>query len=270
MDLHFLNNIFTADPFHSSKSVSVPRLKTAYILLLLSFSLLLLPLLNAGKKPNEFYKSIPTTSAISDEAEIEEAEISLIYDSLQLEKLGLKKEAFTYAYTGYKNLEEQDVFTKEGLLTICDFSQSSRKKRLYIIDLNNFKLLMNTYVAHGRNSGEEYAKKFSNKPESHQSSLGFYKTKKTYVGGHGLALVLSGLEKGFNDKAERRKIVMHGSEYVGENYLSHSKYIGRSFGCPAIPKNLAGKLITAIKNGTCLFIYHPNKNYLTGSKILNG
>jgi hypothetical protein len=100
--------------------------------------------------------------------------------------------------------------------------------------------------------------------------LGFYKTKKTYVGGHGLALILSGLEKGFNDKAERRKIVIHGSEYVGENYLQRSKYLGRSFGCPAIPKKQAGKLITAIKNGTCLFIYHPSKTYLTGSKILNG
>jgi hypothetical protein len=227
-------------------------------------------LLHAGKKPIEYYQTISETPVIIVAEENDEEEINLIYDSLKLEKLGLKKEAFTYAYTGYKNLVEKDVFTNEGIITICDFSQSSRKKRLYLIDLNAYKLIMHTYVAHGRNSGEEYARKFSNKPESHQSSLGFYKTKKTYFGGHGLALTLSGLEKGFNDKAERRKIVMHGSEYVGENHLRRSKYMGRSFGCPAIPEKQAKKLITAIKNGTCLFIYHPNIPYLTGSKILNG
>ena len=257
-------------PFQNSKSVSVPRLTTILILSLLSVSLLLLPIVNAGKKPGEFHLTITETSVTTVAEENEEAEIDLLYDSLRLEKLGLKKETFTYAYTGYKNLVEQDVFTKEGILTICDFSQSSRKKRLYLIDLHAYKLILQTYVAHGRNSGEEYARKFSNNPESLQSSLGFYKTRKTYFGGHGLALTLSGLEKGFNDRAERRKIVMHGSEYVGENYLRRSKYMGRSFGCPAIPEKQATKIITAIKNGTCLFIYHPNKNYLTGSKILNG
>lgn len=257
-------------PFHLSKSVSVPRLTTTFTLSFLSISLLFIPLLHAGKKPLEFYKPIPEISVLPDTAASYEADIDLIYDSLNLENLGLKKEAFIYAYTGYKNLEEQEVFSKEGLITICDFSQSSRKKRLYIIDLNNYKLIMNTYVAHGRNSGEEYAKRFSNNLESHQSSLGFYKTKKTYIGGHGLSLVLSGLENGFNDKAERRKIVIHGSAYACEDYLRRSEYLGRSFGCPAIPQNQAGKLITTIKNGTCLFIYHPNKTYLTGSKILNG
>ncbi len=244
----------------------MPRLITSILLPFLSISLLFFPLSNAGKNKDTFYFSIPESPDQPNSEEIVEAEINLIYDSLKLEKFGLKKEAFTYAYTGYKNLEEKDVFSKEGLLTICDFSQSSRKKRLYLIDLNAYKLVMQTYVAHGRNSGGEFAKN----PESHQSSLGFYKTKKTYFGGHGLALTLSGLEKGYNDKAEKRKIVMHGSEYVGEKYLKRSKFLGRSFGCPAIPEKLAQKLISTIKNGTCLFIYHPNRNYLTGSKILNG
>ncbi len=229
----------------------------------------MLPLINAGNNSGKVY---PFIQKIFDAAVYDSADIAvdLLYDSLQLEKLGLKKEAFTYAYTGYKNLTEKGVLNKEGIITICDFSQSSKKKRLYLIDLNEYKLLLNTYVAHGRNSGGEFAKKFSNKPESLQSSLGFYKTKKTYYGEHGLALTISGLENGFNDKAERRKIVVHGSNYIGDNYLRYSKYMGRSFGCPAIPKKYSKKLINTIKNGSCLFIYHPNKNYLAGSKILNG
>ena len=196
--------------------------------------------------------------------------ISAIYDSIKLEQAGLNKNAFAYAYKGYSHLEKQGLLNKDRLITICDFSQSSKKKRLYLIDLNEYKLVLNTYVAHGRNSGGEFAKKFSNKPQSLQSSLGFYLTKTTYFGSHGLALTLAGLEKGFNDKAEQRKIVVHGSEYIGDNYLRFTHFMGRSFGCPAIPQKYSATLIQTIKNGTCLFIYHPSKNYLTGSKILNG
>jgi L,D-transpeptidase catalytic domain len=231
---------------------------------------MMLPLLNAGSKSDLvkfqsdfFFKSSSKTKSFDHEME-------LIYDSLQLEKRGLKKEAFIYAYTGYKKLEEEGKLNKEGLITICDFSQSSKRKRLYLIDLNECKLLLNTYVAHGKNSGGEYARKFSNRPESRQSSLGFYTTKTTYYGGHGLALTLSGLEPGFNDKAERRKIVLHGSLYIGDNYKRWGKYMGRSFGCPAVPMKQSKTLINTIKDGSCLFIYHPSKNYLSGSKILNG
>ena len=231
---------------------------------------MLLPLLNAGSKSDLvnfqsgfFFKDPNKTSSFDPEME-------LIYDSLKLAKRGLKKEAFNYAYNGYKKLEEEGKLNKEGLITICDLSQSSKRKRLYLIDLNECKLLLNTYVAHGKNSGGEYAKKFSNRPESRQSSLGFYRTKKTYYGGHGLALTLSGLEPGFNDKAERRKIVLHGSLYIGDNYRRWGKYMGRSFGCPAVPMKQSKTLINTIKDGSCLFIYHPSKNYLSGSKILNG
>ena len=231
---------------------------------------MLLPLLNAGSKSDLvnfqsgfFFKDPIKTSSF-------DAEMELIYDSLQLQKRGLKKEAFNYAYTGYKKLEEEGKLDKEGLITICDFSQSSKRKRLYLINLNECKLLLNTYVAHGKNSGGEYARKFSNKPESRQSSLGFYTTKTTYYGGHGLALTLSGLEPGFNDKAERRKIVLHGSQYIGDNYRRWGKFMGRSFGCPAVPMKQSKTLINTIKDGSCLFIYHPSKSYLSGSKILNG
>ena len=230
----------------------------------------MLPLLNAGNKSAQvnfqslFISKDPIATSIVDQ------EINLIYDSLGLKKKGLKKEAFKYAYSGYKKLEEEGKLNKEGIITICDMSQSSKRKRLYVIDLDECRLLLHTYVAHGKNSGGEYARKFSNRPESLQSSLGFYRTKKTYYGGHGLALTLTGLEPGFNDKAERRKIVVHGSQYIGDNYRRWGKYMGRSFGCPAVPMKQSKILINTIKNGSCLFIYHPSKNYLAGSKILNG
>ncbi len=231
---------------------------------------ILVPLLNAGSKSGQ--QTFQSLFIINDSIGVDsaEAEMEMIYDSLHLKKMGLNKEAFKYAYSGYKKLEEEGKLTKEGLITICDFSQSSKRKRLYLINLNEYKLLLNTYVAHGKNSGGEYARKFSNRPESLQSSLGFYKTKRTYYGGHGLALTLSGLEPGYNDKAERRKIVLHGSQYIGDNYKRWGKYMGRSFGCPAVPMKQSKKIINAIKDGSCLFIYHPSKNYLTGSKILNG
>ncbi len=230
---------------------------------------MLLPLLNTGSNSAlaKFQSNFFTNDSIGTSFD---PEMELIYDSLHLEKRGLKKATFNYAYTGYKKLEEEGKLNKEGLITICDFSQSSKRKRLYLINLNECKLLLNTYVAHGRNSGGEYARKFSNKPESLQSSLGFYRTKTTYWGGHGLALTLSGLEPGFNDKAERRKIVLHGSQYIGDNYRRWGKFMGRSFGCPAVPMKQSKTLINTIKDGSCLFIYHPSKTYLKGSKILNG
>jgi L,D-transpeptidase catalytic domain len=210
----------------------------------------------------------PSKDPLAAEQMREEADI--IYDSIQLGKAGLKKEAFEYAWKGYNTLLEKNKVQKTGIITICDFSQSSRRKRMYLIDIENYKLLMQTHVAHGRNSGKEYATRFSNKSESHQSSLGFYLTGDTYWGGHGFALRIDGLEPGINDKAESRKIVVHGSRYVGPDYLRLSKYIGRSFGCPAIPSRQSIKVINVIKNGTCFFIYHPTKKYIETSKILNG
>ena len=129
---------------------------------------------------------------------------------------------------------------------------------------------MNTYVAHGRNSGGEFAKSFSNRPESHKSSLGFYITGKTYNGTHGLSLQIKGVERGINDRAWARKIVIHGAGYVGDNYIESNPFIGRSYGCPAVPDIERDTIINTIKEGSCLFIYHPSKLYLNRSKILNG
>ena len=192
-----------------------------------------------------------------------------LYQSLGLELKGLSKEAFEYAWKGYQKLTENKQVTNTTYLTICDFSQSSKQKRLYLIDINNETVVMNTWVAHGRNSGLDYATKFSNTPESLQSSLGFYVTKQTYTGEHGLSLKVQGLEPGFNDKAFQRAIVIHGADYIGAQRMNSSSFMGRSYGCPAVPKEESATLINTIKNGTCLFIYHPSKKYLDNSKILN-
>lgn len=194
---------------------------------------------------------------------------NLVYDSLHLSSLGLPREAMQMAYKGQQTLAERGVLNNDGVMAICDFTQSSKAKRLYIVDTKNFRVLMNTYVAHGRNSGLDYAENFSNRPESLQSSLGFYVTKETYFGKHGLSLKLSGQEPGFNDNAESRAVVIHGADYIGDSRLA-SPYMGRSFGCPAVPQQLAQKVINLLKSGTCLFIYHPTQQYLQGSKILNG
>jgi hypothetical protein len=189
---------------------------------------------------------------------------TLIYNLLDLEEKGLSKDAFEYAYKGYLQLIEKNKITRPDYLTICDLSQSSKQKRFYLIDLINNKVILNTYVAHGKNSGGEYARRFSNRPESRQTSLGFYVTKNIYTGEHGISLRVEGLEPGFNDRAYRRAIVIHGANYIGDGST------GRSYGCPAVPKEECKTIINTIKNGTCLFIYHPEKKYLQGSKILNG
>jgi hypothetical protein len=193
----------------------------------------------------------------------------VLYDSLGLSDLGLNKNAFKYAWEGYRHLLEKGRLKNTGIISICDFTQSSSHRRLYIIDLDNMKVTMNTYVAHGRKSGGEFARSFSNNPNSHKSSLGFYVTGGTYYGSHGLSLRINGLEKGINDRALARNIVVHGSEYTGDGFLESNSFCGRSYGCPAVPSTEADEVINTIKEGTCLFIYYPNPVYLKKSKILN-
>lgn len=199
---------------------------------------------------------------------IEANVLSSIYDSLRLNIMGLSEQAFRYAMQGFDYLVKAGKITNSKIISIVDFSQPSSKKRLFVIDLDQYKVVFNTYVAHGMNSGKEFANQFSNIPQSNQSSLGFYETMDTYNGKNGYSLHLQGLEKGINDKADSRAIVMHGADYVNENLIQTQGYIGRSWGCPAIPEKLHKPIINKIKNGTCLFIYSPNRNYFIHSKIL--
>src|SRR5665213_2703684 len=193
-----------------------------------------------------------------------------LYDSMKLGKSGLNQKAFEYAWRGYHNLLKKGELKKSSVLSICDFTQSSRNKRLYVIDVANKKLLFNTYVSHGMNSGVEYATSFSNKSNSFKSSLGFFLTSKTYFGRNGLSLKVRGLEKGYNDLAAKRHIVLHGSEYITPDYLKDNGEMGRSLGCAAMPNAVSPKIIKTVKNGSCLFIYSPNVKYLNSSSVING
>ncbi len=191
-----------------------------------------------------------------------------LYEALQLEDLGLSQQAFQFAIKGYNYLLGTGKLSNEQTLTIVDFSLPSSAKRLFVIDLENRKILYNTYVAHGRNSGKEYANSFSNAPESNKSSLGFYITKGTYNGAHGYSLKLEGEEKGINDNALSRAIVMHSADYVNKRLIKSQGYIGRSLGCPAIPKDVYKPIIETIKDGSCLFIYGNAAKYAFKSSVL--
>ena len=192
------------------------------------------------------------------------------YSLMDLEEKGLSKKVFDLAMQGYNKLVKKRLVRNKNFITIADFSKSSDQKRLYVIDLKRNKLMFQSLVAHGRNSGLEYANSFSNENDSHKSSLGFYITMNTYTGDCGYALKLKGCEKGFNDHAYKRAIVMHGSEYVTDQFLKSNGFLGRSFGCPALPEKISKKIIDVIKNGTCLFLYHPTQKYLLTSPILHG
>ena len=193
--------------------------------------------------------------------------VAFIYNELDANSFALPNfECFSLAMNGFQKLKERGVVRK-NILTLVDFSLSSNTKRLWVIDLDKGKVLFQTLVAHGRNTGEEFASNFSNKAESYQSSIGFYATGEIYNGKHGLSLKLDGLEKGLNDKARDRAVVMHGADYVSESFIRQNKRLGRSQGCPAIPVEMNEKIISVIKNKSCLFLYHPSKNQEIISKL---
>jgi hypothetical protein len=192
------------------------------------------------------------------------------YGEVKFADIGLSREVFNLAIKGLNKLDKNGKLLNSNILTIADYSQSSNKKRLYVIDLKNKKLLFNTYVAHGRNTGEEFAKLFSNVEGSYKSSLGFYITEKPITGSHtGYSLLLCGVEKGFNDNAEKREIIIHAAEYATENFIKKYGRLGRSFGCPALPPDMNRPIIETIQGGTCLFIYNANNNYICSSSLLN-
>jgi hypothetical protein len=183
----------------------------------------------------------------------------------------LSFDVFDKAFRGYLNLlNEGRLSGDKHILTICDFSLSSTSDRMWIIDLDKNKVLLNTLVAHGHGSGKEFATSFSNRNATHKSSLGFYVTGDTYDGDHGTSLHLYGMDPGFNDAAFDRGIVVHGADYVSKQFiLNNDNCLGRSWGCPAVPARLSSSIINTIKGGTCLFIYYPEKKYLAKSKWLN-
>ncbi len=181
----------------------------------------------------------------------------IIYNSLATNNYKLPNiESFTKALQAFDKLKENGLI-KKNILTLVDFSLSSKENRLWVIDLNKNMILFQSLVAHGKNSGNEYAEKFSNKSESHQSSLGLYLTGETYMGKHGYSLRLDGQEKGVNSNARDRAIVIHGADYVSQNFIKQHGRLGRSFGCPSLPSEVSKEIIDLIKDKSCLYVYYP-------------
>lgn len=211
-----------------------------------------------------------SSEIIYDINEDAEETTDIIYSALNLSELGLSHEVFQLALKGHNKLEAEGRLNNPDVLTIVDFSQTSKNKRMYVIDINQQKLLFNTLVAHGRNTGGEYAQHFSNENGTHKSSLGFYVTKNNNMGSSvGFSLIIEGIEKGFNDNAVSRQIILHGADYATEDFINKNGRLGRSFGCPALPPELIKPVVDVIENGSCLFIYYPDSNYLSKSPVLN-
>lgn len=167
------------------------------------------------------------------------------------------------------NKARQEGLDNQHILTIIDYTKPSTARRLWVLDLNNNSVLFNDYVAHGQNSGGNYATSFSDRPGSLESSLGVFLTESTYQGKHGYSLKLKGLEKGFNDRAEARDIVVHRADYATAQFAQQHGRLGRSWGCFAVSPAVADSLIHSIKNGTLVFAYYPDPSWLSKSQFLS-
>ncbi len=187
-----------------------------------------------------------------------------LYASMQLEGI-VNYKAFRQAVEGYNKIGNR----RRDILTLIDFSKPSTEKRLYVFDMKKRRMIFNSLVSHGRNSGENYATSFSNEYGSYKSSLGFYLTESTYNGGNGYSLILNGLEKGINDKAKERAIVVHGASYANPSVIKGGGRLGRSLGCPALPQKISKPIIDAIKGGSVMYIYAEKPEYFAQSEILS-
>ncbi|MES2544978.1 MAG: murein L,D-transpeptidase catalytic domain family protein [Bacteroidota bacterium] len=198
-----------------------------------------------------------------------ETKANSVYNSLHSNNMALPTQTcFSNALKGFYALKEKGL-VKKDMLTVIDFSLSSNTKRLWVIDLATNTILFHSLVAHGRNTGDEFANSFSNDNSSYKSSLGFYSTGEIYNGKHGMSLKLDGLEKGMNNNARERGVVMHAADYVSNSFIKNHNRLGRSQGCPALPAELTKEIINTIKNKSCLFIYHPSIVKKSMSKLIS-
>ncbi len=156
-----------------------------------------------------------------------------------------------------------------GRLAVIDFSLPSSEHRLWIFDLQEKQLLLEDFVAHGQNSGDNYANRFSNIVGSYQSSLGLFRTQESYFGRHGYSLRMDGLEPGVNDRARDRAIVIHAADYVDPSWIERQGRIGRSQGCPAVRPEVAELVVDSLKDGQFMFSYYPDPEWLASSAYLN-
>jgi hypothetical protein len=182
---------------------------------------------------------------------------------------GLRPEVLGLALEAERCAGEQGLLRRPGLLTVIDYSLPSTRRRLWVLDLERGEVLFNELVAHGQGTGGNLARAFSNVSGSHQSSVGSMVTAETYYGKHGLSLRLDGVEPGFNDLARERTIVIHGADYVSEDFIHRVGRLGRSWGCPALPEDVSGDVIETIAGGSLVFGYYPDADWLASSPLLH-
>ena len=207
-------------------------------------------------------QKINSSSDIISDEDYNQLLITSLYTDCELtDKLDYN--VFKQAMDGYSSLD----LANKKLLSIIDYSKPSTEKRFFIIDVEKRKLIYHTLVAHGKKSGYVNATKFSNKYGSHKSSLGFFRTGNSYYGIRGYSLKLEGLEKGINDNARQRGIIIHGANYVDERLVNGNGVIGRSWGCPAVSKKLSKEIINLLKGGSLLYIYADDEVYKEKSLI---
>ncbi|HEY1193456.1 murein L,D-transpeptidase catalytic domain family protein [Flavobacterium sp.] len=233
-----------------------------FVFLLLSFG-------KDSKTTTDLKKNVTVKSIAKVEKVTVDSKIESVYNALNANNFKMPEfKTFTEALKGFYLLKERGV-VKKNILTLIDFSLSSNTKRLWVIDLTTNTILFNSLVAHGRNTGEEFATAFSNLNSSFKSSLGFYATGEIYQGKHGASLRLDGLENGVNDNARQRGVVMHGADYVSESFIRDHKRLGRSQGCPALPVELTDEIIQVIKDKSCLYIYHPSRSFTMEERLIS-
>jgi hypothetical protein len=238
-------------------------------LLLVMGALLLFSITVISWKPTSAIKSNKNITAKALGAkELFAQYVSDLYTTANLQQSGMDMAVLQKAVTGYLNLKLANrISANSNIITVIDFTKSSREKRMWIINVLNKSLVLNTWVAHGQGSGDDMASRFSNNNESHQSSLGFYLASEVYFGKHGRSLKLDGLDAGINSSARARGIVVHAADYVSQSTIKQIGRLGRSFGCPAVSPEVSDKVINTIKGGSMLYINGNDGSYT--SKLLN-
>ena len=181
------------------------------------------------------------------------------FSSLLKQAPTINPQALQMALNALSRLKAAGQSVRSDVLMVIDYSKRSTEPRLWVFDLNRSGVLFQELVAHGRNSGDDRAVRFSNEPGSLMSSLGLFLTADTYIGKHGLSLRLQGLQKGINDNSLDRAIVIHAADYVSESVALRSGRIGRSWGCPAVRPAISRKLIETVRGGVLLLAYYPGK-----------